>query len=808
MAGIRNRLEKRLEKLARTIFRHRLKSILCMMVIVTAFISQVPKITLDFSTEGFLHKNDPSLLTYNAFRDQFGRDEVVIIAMEPPQIFNIEFFTWLKILQEDIEENVPYLDDVTSMINARNTRGNEDELIVEDLLETFPTDATAMASLKQRVVSNPMYKNLLISEDSSITAMVIKTQNYSSIGKETDVLAGFEEYGSDDTGIEDLQPATRVYLSNEENSAIIMAIQSVLEKHARDDTKIYLAGSPAVTHSLKASMMRDMRKFVILAVLTIAVFLFVMFHRISGVVLPLVVVVCSLLSTIGLMAFFGTPIKLPTQILPSFLLAVCVGASVHILAIFFHRLQATGDKEASIAYALGHSGLACVMTHITTAAGLLSFSTARIAPIADIGLYASFGIMIALVYTLVLLPALLAVLPLKQRRSRASGNQLTAMDRSMQWVARFSTQRPVFILVVAFLIIAMSIPMILRIRFSHDVLRWFPENNVVRMATEQIDRKMRGTVNLEIIIDTGKENGLYDPLILKRLEKAAAHIETLDYGEVFAGKAWSLVEILKEINQALNENRAVYYRIPQNRDVIAQEFLLFENSGSDDLEDMVDSQFSMARFTVKAPFTDALKYQRLMKDVGLYFDETFPEVTLQITGMMPLLFRTVSNVIVSMAMSYIIAFIIITLLMILLIGRFRIGLLSMIPNITPILIMLGVMGALSFPMDAFTMMVGSIAIGLAVDDTIHFMHNFRRYYEEKGDPVWAVQETLHTTGRAMLVTTVVLSIGFFIFMFADMKNIFNFGFLTGITIIMALLSDYFIAPALMVLANKAVSSKQ
>ncbi len=806
MAGIRNRLENSLEKLAHTTFRHRLLSIFCVMVIVVAFASQVPKITLDFSTEGFLHKKDPSILTYNAFRDQFGRDEVVIIAIEPPQVFNTDFFTWLKTLHEDIEENVPYLEDVTSMINARNTRGNDDELIVEDLLETFPTDDTAMASLKQRVVSNPMYKNLLISEDGGTTAMVIKTQNYSSIGKETDVLAGFEA-GDDDMGSTDPQSVTSAYLSNEENSAVIMAIQSVMEKHARDDTRMYLAGSPAVTHSLKASMMRDMRKFVMLAVMTIAVFLFVMFRRISGVVLPLMVVVCSLISTLGLMAFLGTPIKLPTQILPSFLLAVCVGASVHILAIFFHRFQATGDKETSIAYALGHSGLACIMTHITTAAGLLSFSTSQIAPIADIGLYASFGVVIALVYTLVLLPALLAALPLKQRRPLAGGSEPAIMDRSLQWVARFSTQRPVLILVIACLVLAVSIPMIFRIRFGHDVLRWFPENNIVRVATEQIDRKMRGTVNLEIIIDTGKENGLYDPLILNRLEKAATHIETLDYGEVFAGKAWSLTAILKEINQALNENQAAYYRIPQNRDVIAQEYLLFENSGSDDLEDMVDSQFSIARFTVKAPFTDALKYQQLMMDVGSYFDEVFQDVTLQITGMMPLLFRTLSNVMVSMAMSYVIAFVIITLLMILLIGGLRIGLLSMIPNITPILVMLGVMGALSFPMDAFTMMVGSIAIGLAVDDTIHFMHNFRRYYEEKGDPVWAVQETLHTTGRAMLVTTVVLSIGFFIFMFADMKNIFNFGFLTGLTIVLALLSDYFIAPALMVLANKAVSNK-
>jgi predicted RND superfamily exporter protein len=140
--------------------------------------------------------------------------------------------------------------------------------------------------------------------------------------------------------------------------------------------------------------------------------------------------------------------------------------------------------------------------------------------------------------------------------------------------------------------------------------------------------------------------------------------------------------------------------------------------------------------------------------------------------------------------------------MVFLIGRLRIGLLSMIPNLTPIVIMLGIMGIFSFPMDVFAMMVGSIAIGLAVDDTIHFMHNFRRYYEQKGDPVWAVHETLQTTGRAMLVTTVVLSIGFFIFMFASMQNIFNFGVLTGVTIIMALLADYFLAPALMVIVNK------
>ena len=190
------------------------------------------------------------------------------------------------------------------------------------------------------------------------------------------------------------------------------------------------------------------------------------------------------------------------------------------------------------------------------------------------------------------------------------------------------------------------------------------------------------------------------------------------------------------------------------------------------------------------------------EEITDYLNKNFADIDFQITGLVALLAKTFNNTTTSMAESYLIALAVITLMMILLIGRIRIGLLSMIPNLVPIIMMLGVIGWFGFPMDLFTMMVASIAIGLAVDDTIHFMHNFRRYYEQSGDPKKAVFETLHSTGRAMLVTSVVLSVGFFIYMFASMQNIVRFGFLTGFTIIMALASDYFIAPALMVLVNK------
>jgi len=172
------------------------------------------------------------------------------------------------------------------------------------------------------------------------------------------------------------------------------------------------------------------------------------------------------------------------------------------------------------------------------------------------------------------------------------------------------------------------------------------------------------------------------------------------------------------------------------------------------------------------------------------------------TGLMPLLFRTMNAVMISMAESYILAFCVVAGLMVLLIGSLRLGLVSMIPNLLPIALALGLMGALAMPLDTFTLLIGSIALGLAVDDTIHFMHNYRRYLEQTGDSREAIRHTLDTAGRAMLLTTLVLSTGFLIFTLSSMNNIFNFGILTAFAIAMALVADFLLAPALMHLLHR------
>jgi len=801
MPNIRPWIEKQFENFSGAVFDHRFKTIGIMFVLIATAACWIPGMDFDTSTEGMLHPEALELLAYNSFRDQFGREQMIVLGIKPPDIFDTAFLKRLDALKKDIEERVPLLEEVSCLINARSTRGENDQLFVEELLENMPESDEEMIRFKERVLTNPAYKNTIISPDGKLTTIIIKARTHSETAEDDDIISGFE---GDSDKENDRYDAYQ--LGDEEYSRIIEAIHKIVSEYDAPDFKIYMAGSPVVSHFLKVSLIRNMTRFLILSTAAIALLLNLMFRKPAGVIIPLSIVLLSLVTTIGIMGICGVTLKMPTQILPSFLMAVGVGDTVHVLAIFFMKYNKTGNKRDAITHAMGHSGLAILMTSLTTAGGLLSFSTSGIAPIADLGIYASVGVMLAFVYTIILLPALLAIFPIQPAESKENIISGSIMDKLLSGIGGLSTKYPVPIIIIVLIVSAFSINGITRIRFSHNPLKWFPEGNKIRTDTEIMDEIMGGSVTLEVLVDTKKNDSLYEPYQLKKLEKTASDIYLAETGGVNIGKILSLTTILKEINRALNENNKDYYTIPDDRNLIAQEFLLFENSGSDDLKDFTDSGFSTARVTIWVPALDAIDYSNFINIVSGYFRKNFPDAETGVTGMVALLFTTMTNAIDSMLKSYEYALIVITVLMILLIGRVKIGLLSMIPNLIPIVIILGIMGWLDIPMNIDTMLVGSIAIGLAVDDTVHFMHNFRRYFEETGDPVFAVKETLHTAGRAMFVTTCVLSTAAFIFMFAEMTNMVDFGMLLGIVIILALLSDYFLAPALMILVNRPKKS--
>lgn len=800
MSKLKANIESRFEQFAGMVFDHRFKALIICLICWAALFPNLRHLEIDTSNESFLHESDPILIEYNDFRNQFGRDEVALITMKSKNgVFTLQFLEKLKALHEELADNVPHLDDITSLMNARYQVGKDDELLVEDFMETFPETQVDVELLKEKANTQPNYINLVLNKEMTVTTMVLKANTYTGDSGEEDALGGFDD-------AEDIAPeAEKEFLTQSENAEFVDTISAILNKYKSPDFEVYMAGSAVVTDSLKKWMMSDVKKFIRLCVLVIGIFLYIMFRRFSCVFLPLLIVLLTLASTISLMAISGIKFKLPTSILPSFVLAVGVGAAVHILTIVVQQLRKGFNKREAIVYAVGHSGLAVFLTSLTTAGGLLSFATAEVAPIAELGIFAATGVMISFVYTIVLIPALLSLTPFKARQKELEAKTgPSKLDNILADIGSFAVRKKWLVLTASFLIFLLALGGISKVRLSHNPLAWLPSTAEVTQGTLLTDKEMNGSVNMEVVVDTGKENGLHEPVLMRQMDAFDTFAEAYTDGPRFVGKASGLSDILKEINRALNENRDEYYSIPDNRQLIAQELLLFENSGSDDLEDFVDSGFQKARISLKNPWLDTMEYLDFIEFFTTKAKTYFKDANVIITGVLAIFARVMVATIHSMVDSYFIAAMVISLLMILLIGRLKLGLVSMIPNLFPIVVAIGIIGWFNLPLDLFTMMVGSIAIGLAVDDTIHFMHNFSRYFHQSGDVEQAVRLTLSSTGRAMLTTTLVLAAGFFIYMFAMMKNLYNFGMITAIAIILALLSDFFVAPALMgVFAKKS-----
>ena len=789
----RTKTENKLESMGESITRNPIKIITLMLLLSFAIISNLPKITIDTSTEGFLHDEDPALVRYEKFKEQFGQDEKIMVVVEAKNIFDLEVLKKLKKLHTELAENVPHLNDITSLINARNTRGDGDQLIVEDLFENFPQNEEELAKIKTIALNNAMYTNLLYNKAHTFTTIILEPSAYETT-EGGDDLAGFGDDESTKTPTE--------FLSDPSKSEMVRAADKIAKEFKSENFNVFIAGSLAVNDYNKQSVQKDMQKFVKLVLLMMMIFLFVVFRRISAVILPIFIVVISLLTTVGFMALVGTPITIPTQILPSFLLAVGIGAVVHLLAMFFKYLNENGDKNKAISYSLGHSGLAIIMTSLTTAAGLLSFSTASIAPIADLGIFAAVGVMIALLNTIVLLPAILAILPIKQAKA-ARVKDSAKMDALLLSIADFTYNHAKKIVGVSVVIIVIWAYFASLVEFKHDPLSWQPDSSPIKIATNKVDHELRGSVTMEVIIDTKKENGLYNSELLTKIDKLVQEAQKLKTDKHFVGKGWGVGEVLKEIHRALHENQQKYYAITKNDALIPQEFLLFENSGSDDLEDLVDSSFSKARLTFKLPWMEAGEYAEISdKLTNLLKSELGNEVEITVTGMVPLFQRTLAAAMSSMATSYVVAFILIAIMMVILLGSFRIGLISMVPNILPIIMTIGFMSMVNMPLDMFTMLVGAIVIGLSVDDTVHFFHNFAKYHHRGLGVKEAVEKTMVGTGRALVATSVVLSLGFYVYMFASLTNLINFGILAGGAITIALFSNIILGPALLTLTTK------
>jgi predicted RND superfamily exporter protein len=317
-------------------------------------------------------------------------------------------------------------------------------------------------------------------------------------------------------------------------------------------------------------------------------------------------------------------------------------------------------------------------------------------------------------------------------------------------------------------------------------------------ATQTIDDELSGTMTLDVIFDTGKPNGAKNLHLLNTIAQWQDELEGYKTEDVEVKGVNSLIDLVKESNRALQGGSDDQFRLPDSQDLLNQEIFLFENSAADELYQLVSNDFSKTRMTLVLPWSDLMHYAGFVKDISAEAEQRFDGLaTVNITGMVAIMSGTLAKLMVDTAFSYLLAAFIITVMMVLLLNSFSLGLLSMIPNIAPIIVVMGLMKPMGIPLDMLTMLVATIAIGIAVDNTVHFTHHFRHGLDSGHSIHDAMQDAFRGAGQALFTTCAVLTIGFYVYLFSEVHSIFNLGFLCGTAFLLAMISNFTLTPFLL-----------
>jgi predicted RND superfamily exporter protein len=798
MVDYRRKLEKGYQYLGISVIRYRWVILLMTVVVAGMAGTQLAKLSIATSVESMFHRRDQRLADYQQFRSQFGRDEEIVLLISSSDIFSREFLTTLKQFHNDLENSLPLLKEVRSLANAPYVEPVESGVRVGGFLDNLPLTAEEAQHYRQRAHAYPGYQNLYFTPDGRHAIVVIKTQAVSALSDDGLRLRGYAR-GVPGAGGPP-PPGQQQSISQVENIAVIGILAAVIKQYQAREFSIAFSGTPVHQYHVEPMVRSNLKKMCIAILLVPVLIMPFVFGRGTGAFLPQVMAILGLMVALGLMGLLSVRLSLTSSMLPSILLSIGLTAPIHFLVVYYHYQMRVG-KFRGIVATMTHSGFPITMTSITTMAGLLSFSFSDIAPVADLVNFTIVGILAILVFTLFTLPAFLSILEVVEGAEQSEAKyEASIYNRTLLALGRLGVTRPYLILIL-FLVSALVMGgSISRLRFSHNQLHYFTEDSDFMRQIRLIEAQAGGFRALEVMIDTQREQGIIDPDLLRAIEKLDTYLrsETDIQGRVFVGRTRSLVDLIKETPCAATGRDQNLCPIPEDETALAERFDHIGRIVPEALRKYTDADFRIGRLTAMMYWRDAAHdvdfIARVRRHAATLFDDG---VKLIATGAASINSAIIHAMMTSLAIGYSTGFLLIAALMILAVGNVRLGLLAMIPNLFPIIMALGVMGYLDIPLNTYNLIGGSIAIGLAVDDTIHFFHNFRRYYLRSGDINFAVRETLRTAGRALLATTLILVFSFWMRLYSDLKVIADFGLVLGVALLVAFLADVLLAPALL-----------
>jgi hypothetical protein len=717
----------------------------------------------------FFSEDNPQLLAFEELQNTYTKTDNVLFVLAPKDgnVFTRETLASVAALTKEAWQ-LPYSLRVDSLSNYQHTRAEGDDLIVADLVPD-PSVLTPkeLLDIREIAVNEPLLVSRLVSAQGHVTGVNVTIQ-------------------LPDNG------------TGEEVPAITRHARELVEqvKAENPDLDVYLTGMVIMNNSFPEVSIRDQQTLIPLMFVIVLVTLVFLLRSLPSMLGTFLVIVFSILTAMGLAGWLGMALTPPSASSPPIILTLAVADCVHFLVTFLHAMRKGMDKHSAIVESLRINMQPIFLTSLTTVIGFMSMNFSDAPPFRDLGNIVAMGVAGAFVFSVTFLPALMAILPVRVKA--APGHHSGRMDR----FADFVVARQNSLFWISGIVIIVLIAFIPRNELNDEFVKYFDDSIPFRTATDFASENLTGIYTIDYSLGNGEVGGINEPEFLADVERFAEWYEAQP-GVLHVN---TLTDIMRRLNKNMHADDESWYRLPDERELSAQYLLLYEMSlpYGLDLNNQIDINKSATRMTVTLESVSSNQLLSIEDSAQAWLSENAPHM--KSGGASPsVMFAYIGQRnIRSMLIAASLALVLISIILMVALRSFKIGLVSLIPNLAPAGMGFGLWGLLNGQIGLGMSVVMGMTLGIVVDDTVHFLSKYLRARREQGlDAPDAVRYAFHTVGVALVVTTLVLIAGFMVLTQSAFKLNADMGLLTAITIGLALIADFVFLPPLLMKTDKS-----
>ncbi|MDC0609973.1 MMPL family transporter [Vibrio sp.] len=743
-------------------------AVLLMIIIVSSIGITDLKFRGDYNI--FFDSGNPQLLSFQKIQAEFAKSDslAIIVAPKNKDVFTQENLSLIRSLTEDAWMT-PYSSRVDSLTNYQHTEADGDSILVSDLVpEDFAFSDNAISHIKDVATHAVEIKDSIVPPDGKVSLINITVQ-LPEKNKTSEII--------------------------EVHNYITDLIKKYEKNHP--DVHFYQSGVVALNYALMSSAEHDIKTLVPTMLLVIVLFLAVLLRSLLSVLATLIVIAVSVSVTLGLSGWLGISLNVATVNIPTLILTLSVADCVHIIATMRHKMAEGLTKNEAIFQSLKLDVIPVIITSVTTAIGFFMMNMSDSPVLRTFGNLASLGVIIACSFSLILLPVLLSILPISVKKSDAN-EHLNSMDK----LATFIISKRKFIFPISIICICVSAFLIPQNQINDDSVKYFNKGSEFRQAADFMQQNLSGMGSISVVIDTGSDNGIVRPEFLTTVDAFTSWLRAQSSVDHVA----SISDIFKRLNMNMHDDDKSYKKLPDSRELSAQYLLMYEMSlpFGLDLNNQINIDKSAIKIQVTTDNLGSRSFIKLENSIHQWFRDHTKDGQYMITTSSPsLMFAHIGNTnMKSMLFSLPLSLLMISALLILALRSFKLGIISIFPNMVPAIIGFGLWAIISGEINLALSVVASLTLGIVVDDCVHFLAKYKIARQSGANSEESVRYAFHNVGRALWVTSVVLVAGFMVLSLSDFRLNSDMGLLSSIIIFLALIIDFFFLPCLLMILDR------